>query len=126
MKEPWTEWMAQADYDMETADYMLQGGRCFYAVFMCHLSIEKAIKGLFHKKLGEIPPKTHNLSAMLEKIGDEPPEPLYKFLLRLNEASVATRYPEDIAHLLKVYDRNSVVSILSQGKEVLQWIKQKL
>jgi len=42
-----TEWMRQADYDWETAEYMLQGGRCFYAVFMCHMAVEKALKGLF-------------------------------------------------------------------------------
>lgn len=125
MNEPWTEWLAQADYDMDTAEYMLQGGRCFYAVFLCRLSIEKAIKGLYQYRVRETPPKSHNLIALLGKTGDELPEPLYKFLLRLNEASVATRYPEDIAQLLKVYDRNSVLTILTQAKEVLQWTKQK-
>jgi len=28
------EWLKQSDYDMETAEYMFQGGRYFYAVFM--------------------------------------------------------------------------------------------
>jgi HEPN domain-containing protein len=32
------EWLRQADYDMDTADYMFSGGRYFYAVFMCHLT----------------------------------------------------------------------------------------
>ena len=59
-KDP-QEWLRQADYDMDTAEYMLSGGRYFYAVFMCHLSIEKALKGLFHDRLSVIPPKTHNL-----------------------------------------------------------------
>ena len=31
---------------MDTATYMHEGGRHIYAVFMCHLSIEKALKGL--------------------------------------------------------------------------------
>ncbi|MDO9528114.1 MAG: HEPN domain-containing protein [Syntrophales bacterium] len=48
MAEDPQEWLRQADYDMDTAEYMLSGGRYFYAVFMCHLSIEKALKGLFH------------------------------------------------------------------------------
>jgi len=26
------EWLQQADYDMETAEYMFSGGRAFYAV----------------------------------------------------------------------------------------------
>lgn len=49
-KEP-DEWLRQAEYDMETAEFMLNGGRYFYAVFMCHLAIEKALKGLYQKRL---------------------------------------------------------------------------
>ena len=37
------EWFRQADYDIDTADYMFSGGRYFYAVFMCHLSIERLL-----------------------------------------------------------------------------------
>ncbi|MDI7258385.1 MAG: HEPN domain-containing protein [Thermodesulfobacteriota bacterium] len=62
------EWFKQADYDMETADFMFNGGRYFYAVFMCHLSIEKALKGLYAQKLNEVPPKIHNLLYLVEKM----------------------------------------------------------
>jgi len=55
------EWFKQAQYDMETAEYLRNGGRYSYAVFMCHLSIEKALKGLYCKELGGMPPKLHNL-----------------------------------------------------------------
>lgn len=40
------EWLKQADYDMETAEIMREKGRNFYAVFMCHQALEKALKGL--------------------------------------------------------------------------------
>ncbi len=42
-----SEWLTQADYDLDTAQDMLDKGRNFYAVFMAHLAIEKALKGLF-------------------------------------------------------------------------------
>ena len=48
---------------------MFRSGRYFYAVFMCHLSIEKSLKGLYTKVLNDIPPKTHNLLYLLDKIG---------------------------------------------------------
>jgi HEPN domain-containing protein len=38
------EWLEQADYDMETAEYMFAGGRFFYAVFMIHLDNETVRK----------------------------------------------------------------------------------
>ena len=62
------EWLRQADYDMETAEAMFTSNRSIYAVFMCHLAIEKALKGLFQKKQGELPPKIHNLMYFIEKL----------------------------------------------------------
>lgn len=62
------EWLKQADYDMDTAEIMFGNKRYIYAVFMCHLSIEKALKGLYTHRLKEIPPKIHNLVYLVEKI----------------------------------------------------------
>lgn len=41
------EWLRQSLYDMKTAEAMFIGKRYIYAVFMCHLSIEKVFKGLY-------------------------------------------------------------------------------
>lgn len=35
---------------------------------MCHLSIEKALKGIYQNRLDKIPPKVHNLIFLIEKI----------------------------------------------------------
>lgn len=40
------EWLRQSLYDMKTAEAMFIGKRYIYAVFMCHLSIEKVLKWL--------------------------------------------------------------------------------
>jgi len=42
------EWIKQSDYDLDTAEFMLEGGRYFYSVFMCHLAIEKMLKGIYN------------------------------------------------------------------------------
>ena len=68
MSEKHEEWLKQADYDMDTADAMFASGRYLYTVFMCHLSIEKSLKGLYSKELAEVPPKTHNLLYLIKKI----------------------------------------------------------
>ncbi len=57
MEKQTQEWLNQSDYDMDTAEYMHQGGRHIYAVFMCHLAIEKALKGLYYEKRLEFPPQ---------------------------------------------------------------------
>lgn len=120
------EWMKQADYDMDTAVYMHKGGRHMYAVFMCHLAIEKALKGLYYEKQREIPPKSHNLIYLLNEIGIKPPEEPGKFIVKLSEASIPIRYPENLAKIQQLYNEVEVKGILAEGKELIIWIKKKL
>ena len=120
------EWVIQAEFDIETAEFMFKGGRNFYAVFMCHLSLEKALKGLYWKKLQDVTPKMHNLIFLINKIGVKPPETLGKFIVKLNEANIATRYPESLEKLQKTYTKKITKEIIANTKEVLAWIKQQL
>lgn len=123
MSDRLEEWLKQADYDMDTADVMFQSGRYFYAVFMCHLSIEKSLKGLYSKVLEEIPPKTHNLLYLLNKIGKKPGQELEKFVIKLNTASVATRYPDDLAKIQAAYSEDVTKNMITKSKEMLAWVK---
>lgn len=118
------EWLFQSEYDLKTAEAMFDSGRYFYAAFMCHLSIEKCLKGLFTKILNELPPKTHNLVYLLEKIGLQAPKYIYEFIYSINAESVATRYPEDLQQLLKDYTKEKASEIIKNSKEVLVWLKK--
>ncbi len=109
---------------METADFMFNGGRYFYAVFMCHLSIEKALKGLYSQKLNEVPPKIHNLLYLVEKMGLNLPDDLYKTVSILNDLSVPTRYPDDLEKMFKNYSKERTEELLKRCKEVLTWLKK--
>lgn len=123
MSDKHKEWLKQADYDMDTADTMHGSGRYFYAVFMCHLSIEKALKGLYYKVLDEVPPKTHNLIYLLNKIDKKPVQELEKFIIKLNTASVATRYPDDLAKIQAAYTEEVTKDIITKSKDLLKWVK---
>lgn len=123
MAEKHEEWLKQADYDMDTADAMFASGRYFYAVFMCHLSIEKSLKGLYSKELDEVPPKTHNLLYLLTKIKKKPDQELLKFITKLNTASVATRYPDDLAKIQAAYTEEITEEMIKNSKDVLKWVK---
>jgi len=124
--KPPEEWFIQAFYDLDTADVIFETGRYMYTVFMCHLSIEKALKGLYTKKLEEIPPKTHSLIYLAEKIGIQMPENLYDFVFSLNRVSVPTRYPDDLKRILKDYNKDITKEILTKSKDVLEWLKERL
>ena len=126
MEKRTEEWLRQSDYDMDTADYMHKGGRHTYAVFICHLAIEKALKGFYYEKLRKIPPKSHNLIYLLNEIGIKPPKGPGMYIAKLSEASIPTRYPENLAKLQQVYSESVVKDILTNGKELIAWIKEQL
>jgi len=125
MSEKHEEWLKQANYDMDTADAMFSSGRYFYAVFMCHLSIEKSLKGLYSKELDEVPPKTHNLLYLLKKIQKKSDQDLQKFITKLNTASVATRYPDDLAKIQAAYTEKITKEMIEKSKDVLKWVKKQ-
>ncbi len=75
---------------------------------MCHMSIEKALKGLYYEKHQDVPPKVHNLVYLLDKIGITPPAELGKIIVNLNEANIATRYPEELIQLQRIYTESIV------------------
>jgi hypothetical protein len=49
-----------------------------------------------------------------------------RFIVKLNEASVATRYPEEIRKLQKDFTQGIVRNILAEGRKTLGWIKMQL
>ena len=102
---------------------MFEGGRYFYTVFMCHLSIEKALKGLYYEKLREVPPRTHNLISLVNEIEIKLPEDEGRFVVKINSASIVTRYPEDLEELKKQYTKDVVEDIHKKSRKVIKWIK---
>lgn len=91
---------------------------------MCHLSIEKALKGLYVKKFEKDPPKIHNLIYLVEKIGIQIPDDFYDFVFVLNRVSVPTRYPDNLKRILREFDKDMTKEIFVKSKEVLECLKK--
>ena len=89
---------------------------------MCHLSVEKLLKGLYEATLGKVPPKTHNLISLSTAINLDVPENHLKLLESLNDLSIVTRYPEDIDGLIKAFRKERVGEYLKNTKELLKWL----
>jgi len=123
--DKYKEWFYQSDYDLETALDMFKSGRNVYCIFMCHLSLEKALKGVLLKKTGEYPTKSHSLMYFVERLDLKMSESYYEFLFMLNKISVPTRYPDDLRKLSLSYSKERTESLLNQTKEVQLWIKKQ-
>jgi len=62
MEERVKYWIDLSDYDLETAEAMLDSKRYLYVGFMCHQTIEKAFKAYFTFLKSDIAPFSHSLS----------------------------------------------------------------
>ena len=119
------EWFFQSDYDLETAYHMLQSKRNVYCIFMCHLSLEKVLKGLFIKRLNEFPPKLHDLIYFVDRISLSLEDTHLIFLMWLNRMGIITRYPEDLRNMIKLFSQEETSNVYEQTKTIQQWIKQQ-
>ena len=117
-------WIDSSDYDFTTANHMLQTGRYIYVVFMCHLAIEKLLKGILHEVTGSLPSKTHDLISLLKLADLQLPDHLSEFIGKINNASVVTRYPEDLSKILSAYPASVARDYFNKAREVLEWLKQ--
>ena len=124
MRKDTKSFIASAEYDLNTAEFMLKAGRYIYVVFMFHLAIEKMLKAIVAELTHKMPPKTHSLIFLLKISDVQLPANLFDFVTKINNVSIVTRYPEDFSELLKVYPKDIAKKYLLQTKEVIQCLQK--
>jgi HEPN domain-containing protein len=130
MNESVQYWLDIADYDVETAKVMLNGGRYLYVGFMCHQAIEKALKAVIARDCadGEIPPKIHHLLKLADRAGlfNKMSPEQQSFLKELNPLNIEARYPEYKEQIASGLSKDICVEMLAGAEEMLCWIKEQL
>jgi HEPN domain-containing protein len=125
MRADTQNWMALAEYDVETARHMLATGRYLYVVFLCHLALEKMLKAHVTEVTQSVPAKTHDLIYLVKKSALNLPQAYLEFVGKINNASIPTRYPDSLSQMLREYPQVVVQGYLRQTEEVLEWLKQQ-
>lgn len=121
-------WLDLAKYDMETAEAMHNSKRYIYVGFMCHQTIEKALKAYYVKTKEENPPYTHNLTLLAEKSGlyETMSESRKDFLDFLEPLNIEARYPTTKDKLLQILTDNKCSELIAKTRNELKWIIEKL
>jgi HEPN domain-containing protein len=121
-------WLDLADYDLSTAEAMLQTKRYLYVGFMCHQIAEKSIKALYVKKNNSTPPYSHNLRYLLEETGiiNETDRSFLNLIAELQPLNIETRYPTYKDNILKILTYEKCSQLINNTKRFLEWIKSKL
>jgi len=128
MDKKTTYWIDISDYDLETANAMLQSKRYLYVGYMCHQTIEKAFKAYFTKATSETPPYSHSLSFLAKKGGlyELLTEAQKEFIDQIEPLNIEARYPSHKERLMKSLTDAKCIEIIQKTKELQEWIKEKL
>jgi HEPN domain-containing protein len=124
MRHETAQWMNDAQYDLESAETMLQAGRYFFVVFMCHLAIEKLLKAVIVENTGSQPPKIHNLVELAVRVGLSIPPGHQTIVNELDTMSVVTRYPDGRQTLAASLSAARCEQIVRRTTEFSKWLRQ--
>ena len=121
-------WINLSDYDIDTAEAMLQTKRYLYVGFMCHQVVEKIFKASYAKLKGSTPPFTHDLEYIALQSGfyENLSEKQQDFIGELNPLNIETRYSEYKEEISKRLTPAKCAEIVEQTKELQQWTKETL
>jgi HEPN domain-containing protein len=125
-EEKFEHWLDVAQYDLRTAEVLLNNGIWIYAVFMCQQAVEKLVKGLYILYLDDNVPKIHSIETIIEFFEDNlpvkvPPETL-DFFETLSSCYLNNRYPEYKDKMGVKIKEPEAKALFSQTKEVFAWL----
>ena len=122
-------WTEIAEYDLTTAEAMLETKRYLYVGFMCHQAIEKILKAVYVTKFhGEMPPHTHRLMklSLVTDLYDKMTQDQRDLIDSLGPLNIEARYPTLKRDLSPSLDHDRCIHFITQTKGLLHWIKQQL
>ena len=125
-QEKYEYWLDVAQYDLDTAETMLNGGRWLYVVFMCQQAVEKLVKGLYVLYLGDNVPKTHNIRVIIDKYENLLSEALTDERLDLFEDLTIHylngRYTDYKQKMSERLNKEAAMDYYKRTKEAFAWL----
>lgn len=118
-------WLSGSEYDRKTAGDLFKSKRYPYCLFMCHLSVEKLLKGLLVKESGNHAPFTHNLVYLAGKLSLEFSKEQISLLEETNNFNIEARYPDEQNEFYKKATRDLAKGYLKRTGELREWLKNK-
>ena len=125
-QEKYEYWLDSAQYDLDSADTMYNGGRWLYVVFMCQQAVEKLVKGLYTLYISDNVPKTHNISALVKTFEEKLSEPVtderYDLFDDLRAFYINGRYTDFKQKISSSLDKQVAQDYMEQTKEAFAWL----
>ena len=137
-REKYEYWLEAAEYDLESAKVMMNGGRYMYVAFMSQQVIEKLTKGLYTLYTGNEAPMIHNIWNIFKSLKREVNlaeeslnveefeinlEKYKSFFAELLAYYISGRYPSFKENISRTIDSKRAERVLHTTQEVFSWIE---
>ncbi len=97
-----------------------------WALFMGHLVIEKLLKALYVKEVGEYPPLIHDLRRICEKANVKPDNTQQIILDSISRFNISARYDDYKQSFYKLCTDNFTTEWIDKIENCRIWIKMML
>lgn len=122
-----TYWRESAERDFEVARGLVTLGHYAYALFFCHLALEKMLKAAYVARHKKHAPLTHNLVSLAQDSGRDVTPDTTKELAVINEFNMQTRYPDKKSEFYREFNKKEYAEMyLTKTTHLLSWLKKDL
>ncbi|MBP9883902.1 MAG: HEPN domain-containing protein [Chitinophagales bacterium] len=126
-KEHIDYWKDIAELDWNRVLRQFEQSDYVFALFCLQMQFEKLAKALWVKQNVEnIPPRVHDIIAILNETNLELTEDDIRFLYDLNRYQLEGRYPDYRKNIYKITSRRYADEMINKGKIFKAWIEKAL
>ena len=119
-------WLESSEDDWKVANHLFEKGDYSYSLFFGHLTIEKILKAIYVNKRGEIPPYTHGLVYLAEKVSLTLSESQLELFETITDFNMEARYPDEKFSFKKRCTKDFTERYLIKIEEIKRWLLRQI
>ena len=118
-------WFKSSDDDWKVVRSMFKTKHYVYALFFCHIAIEKFLKGMIVSKTGKNLPRSHDLLFLAERAGLELDASQRRKLSEINSFNIRARYDDYKLKFHKKAGKVYTEKYISTTNKLMKWLKKE-
>jgi len=119
-------WISEADEAFEVAGHLFDKKDFSYALFFCHLALEKILKAIYVLHKGEHAPPIHNLHRLSKLAGIKMNDAQIEILLLATSFNIEARYPDIKRTFRKKCSKDYVQEQMISIRGLFSWLKKMM
>ncbi len=117
-------WERSSESDFAVAQELFKSKRYSYALFFCHLALEKLLKGFIVKHTKKSAPLEHNLVRLAKEAGFNLSDEQNDLLADITTFNIKARYDDYKTNFYKKATLTYAQKYINETKNLILWLKK--